>query len=661
MPDNPQEKKKKTPEEIVAEHERLLHYDGPDRIVSAAEVWKRATEKGPAGVLAKSGIDIFDDALKGGFFAGQVVVISGHTNEGKTSLCRTFTDSFAKQGINPLWFSYEEVEEEFLEKFPATILPFFYMPNELTDKSIKWVHERIKEGKLKYNCRAVFVDHLHYLVDLYKIKNASIEIGAVMRSIKKVAIANRVAFFLVSHVAKIDRSRELQAGDIRDCLPAGQMVYTTGGLLVPVEEMKAKTAVMSRRSIRELQPDTVTDVWPAGPKTILRITTATGRVLECSENHKLYALTYHKKGSGMVFAPNQGSGIAGWTEANRLQVRQKIACVREYPRTITQETITKEQAFLLGWIVGDGHINAHYNVEITVATETETKTLIDVAYAAFGLRCRITSYTTKKAFRVYLTDGGGLHGVHHINLLSQFLRERSYHPTGVDKHVPPDIFTQPPEIVAAFMSGLFQADGSMSMSGKTRSMAVINLHTISKRLATEVKHLLLRIGIVGWIRAESMKSSGFRTKNGFIYVIGLYGQSVVRFRERIGFVAEKQEKMNRLLQNWHPKALATTSHICFERVKAVDVVGVKETFDISVRGHHCSLKNNSFCVEDIITHNSSFVEQEADIVMYVWRDKNKEDTSIVKITKNRKRGKVNIKAALHFDEALGIYDYGKEE
>jgi hypothetical protein len=143
-------------------------------------------------------------------------VISGHTNEGKTSLCRTFTDAFAKQGVNPLWFSYEEVEEEFLEKFPESILPFFYMPNELTDKSITWVHERIKEGRLKYGCKVVFVDHLHYLVDLYKIKNASIEIGAVMRSIKKVAIMNRIAFFLVAHVAKVDRSRELQAGDTRD-------------------------------------------------------------------------------------------------------------------------------------------------------------------------------------------------------------------------------------------------------------------------------------------------------------------------------------------------------------------------------------------------------------------------------------------------------------
>jgi hypothetical protein len=59
--------------------------------------------------------------------------------------------------------------------------------------------------------------------------------------------------------------------------------------------------------------------------------------------------------------------------------------------------------------------------------------------------------------------------------------------------------------------------------------------------------------------------------------------------------------------------------------------------------------------------DTGMTEAEADTVMYVWRDKNKEDTSIVKITKNRKRGKVNIKAVLHFNEALGIYDYGKEE
>jgi replicative DNA helicase len=217
LADNEQDSEDLTPEEkLVREHQRLLAYDGPDRVVVASEVWKRATAKGTLPVLAKSGVDLFDEKLKGGFFPGQLIVISGFTGEGKTSWCRTLTDSFSKQGINPLWFSFEEVEEEFLEKFPTVTRDFFYMPNQLVDKNVKWIHERIKEGRLKYGCKAVFVDHLHYLIDMYQVKNAAMEIGAIMRSLKKIAIKNRIAFFLICHVAKIDKSRELQAGDTRD-------------------------------------------------------------------------------------------------------------------------------------------------------------------------------------------------------------------------------------------------------------------------------------------------------------------------------------------------------------------------------------------------------------------------------------------------------------
>jgi replicative DNA helicase len=216
LEDKQTEKKKKTPEEIAEEHQAILDYAGPDRIVPASEVQQRVSSQGVKIPIAKMGIDLFDKVIKGGVYPGQLIVVSGKTGEGKTTFCRTLTDSFAKQGACPLWFSYEEVEEEFLEKFPANILNYFYMPNELTDKSVEWVNGRIKQGRLKWGCRVVFIDHLHYLVDLYRMKNASLEIGAVMRSLKRIALANRIALCLVAHIGKVESNRELQAGDIRD-------------------------------------------------------------------------------------------------------------------------------------------------------------------------------------------------------------------------------------------------------------------------------------------------------------------------------------------------------------------------------------------------------------------------------------------------------------
>ena len=211
------ETKKPTPEEeLIAEHRRLLAYDGPDRIVSAESVFKRMRSQTVGKFVARSGIPAFDAALKGGFYPGQLIVVSGLTGEGKTTLCRTLTHAFACQGLNPLWFSYEEIPDEFLAKFPEQTLQLFYMPNELTDKTTAWVQERVYEGRIKHGCNVVFVDHLHFLIDLYRSRNASLEIGAVVRDFKRLALRHRVVFFLVCHVGKLEKKRELESGDTRD-------------------------------------------------------------------------------------------------------------------------------------------------------------------------------------------------------------------------------------------------------------------------------------------------------------------------------------------------------------------------------------------------------------------------------------------------------------
>lgn len=216
MLDGQQKKGTTKPPNPVEEALKLLEYTGEDRVVSAQEIWDEAAKKGRKPALAATGFEEMDKALKGGFYEGQLIIVSGNTGEGKTTLLRTFTNTIVEQGVTPLWFSYEEIEEDFLEGFPREILPLFFMPKVLARKSIDWIQTRIKEAKLKHDARAVFVDHLHYLIDLYKMRNASIEIGAIARDLKLVAKENKIALFLIAHILKVEKTRELQGGDIRD-------------------------------------------------------------------------------------------------------------------------------------------------------------------------------------------------------------------------------------------------------------------------------------------------------------------------------------------------------------------------------------------------------------------------------------------------------------
>ena len=85
-----------------------------------------------------------------------------------------------------MWFSYEVRQDNFLKTF-GDKLPLFYMPARLTENSVDWITRKIHEAKLKFEIKAVFVDHLHYLIDMNR-RNVSVEIGAVMRSLKKLAL-----------------------------------------------------------------------------------------------------------------------------------------------------------------------------------------------------------------------------------------------------------------------------------------------------------------------------------------------------------------------------------------------------------------------------------------------------------------------------------------
>ena len=73
-----------------------------------------------------------------------------------------------------------------------------------------------EEAIQKFQCRIVFIDHLHYLLDLEQINNPSLHIGAIMRQLQNICQDNDLHIFLIVHNKKIIEDREPQAGDTRD-------------------------------------------------------------------------------------------------------------------------------------------------------------------------------------------------------------------------------------------------------------------------------------------------------------------------------------------------------------------------------------------------------------------------------------------------------------
>ncbi len=188
-------------------------YEGEDKIISSHEMMIQLKEKPDSIINVKSYLPSLDDAVDG-FREGELIVVSGPTKNGKTLFCQSLTASFIRQQYYPLWFSFEVPAKQFLNNFPQ--LPLIYMPQKLKAHTLLWFEERVKESFEKYHTRIIFCDHLHYLIDLAKIRNPSIEIGQIIRRLKSLAVSGEFLIFLICHTTKGSSEENLSFESIRD-------------------------------------------------------------------------------------------------------------------------------------------------------------------------------------------------------------------------------------------------------------------------------------------------------------------------------------------------------------------------------------------------------------------------------------------------------------
>ena len=225
----------------------MKNYNGPDKVVRVSELWKQieADRLTRPDFSAPTGIKTIDECLKK-LKRGHLIVLSGPPKNGKTSLAMTFTKSFVEQGLKCLWFPFEMGHEDILENFKDLFSDNFdfYAPQEMIDKELDWVRNRIIEAKAKYGVDAVFIDHTDFLKDRKLLsKNLSMNtatyVGAIIQGVKTLAIEQNVIIVLLHHLTKANwTTNELPtAEDMRD---TGQVAQLADYVLMIIRKRASK-------------------------------------------------------------------------------------------------------------------------------------------------------------------------------------------------------------------------------------------------------------------------------------------------------------------------------------------------------------------------------------------------------------------------------------
>lgn len=199
----------------IRREQQLSTYTGEDEVISAAEHQKRALREPKPVWSCKSKLSFLDKNI-GEFRPGQLITASGTTGHGKTTLYRTLTQALIEQDIPLMWLTFEVGADDLIADIPEIYRPHFYIPAKITSKDLSWIEDRTLEAILKYKVKAVFIDHLHRIVDLALIQNTSLAIGNTVQNLKLMAVNHGIIVFLIAHTTKTKNDTELGLGDVRD-------------------------------------------------------------------------------------------------------------------------------------------------------------------------------------------------------------------------------------------------------------------------------------------------------------------------------------------------------------------------------------------------------------------------------------------------------------
>ncbi len=499
----------------------------------------------------------------------------------------------------------------------------------------------------------IVLDYLQ-LMQIGNGESRTAEISEISRSLK--ALAKELSVPVIA-LSQLNRSLEQRPNkrpvmsDLRECVTGDTLVMLADGRRVPICDLVGQTPnVLSVTPTGKIVAAQTDLVWSVGKKTILQIHLASGRKIRCSQAHRLRTLW-------------------DWQEAQHLQVGDRLALARQVPEPSQRVVWSDAEIILLAHLIGDGSYIKRQPLRYTTACEMNSQV---VTRAALALGSLVTRHAGRGNWHQLVISGNGNRwqpkGVgkwlKDLGIFGQRSRE---------KCLPDPVFQLSNAQLALFLRHLWATDGCINVSKRKIRMYFA---TASEALARDVAALLLRFGIVARIKQITTPSSvdgwftvdvsGAQQQRLFLREIGAFGEreadalAAAELLQQItdntnvdtlpvevfAYVREQMHKQgisHRHMASLRGTAYGGSSHFNFapsretladyatilhderlqtltndalfwDRVVAIELLGEEEVFDLTVPDNACWL------ADGIVSHNSGAIEQDADVIIFIYRD-----------------------------------------
>lgn len=240
-----------------------------------------------------------------------------------------------------------------------------------------------------------------------------------------------------------------------------------------------------------------------GIKPVYKIKTKTGLELSITSNHPLFT-------------------AEGWKTLDEgLSTGDKIFT----PSQLPQEGKDKKDPKLLqllAYLLSDGCIS-----QKTYSFSNDNKIIQENFIACLDGTHKIILSKVSKKGNVYKE-----YRLHKNNSIYKLIEELGLHGSNSHtKFIPNWVYTSPNEQIALFLNRLFSCDG-------WASFGEIGYCSVSKKLATDVKRLLARLGIISYLKTKKLKSGRWAGNTAYqIKIINTSEQ--LKFKKIIGILGKE--------------------------------------------------------------------------------------------------------------------------